>query len=113
MSGKKELPEHTAGGANVFADTAVPDAAEHLLKARIVSEIYDIVKSRRLTQAKAGKLLGIGQADVSKMLRGDFRHYSVERLLRFLTVFDRDVDIVIRKRPRSRPGPGVVNIKAA
>ena len=58
MSGKKELPEHTAGGANVFADTAVPDAAEHLLKARIVSEIYDIVKSRRLTQGEGRQAVG-------------------------------------------------------
>jgi Helix-turn-helix domain len=29
--------------------------------------------------------------------------FSVERLMTFLTAFDRDVEIVIRKKPRSRP----------
>ena len=30
------------------------------------------------------------------MLRGEFRQFSVERLLRFLVKLDQDVDIVVR-----------------
>jgi predicted XRE-type DNA-binding protein len=33
---------------------------------------------------------------VSKMLRGDFRQFSVERLLRFLVALDHDVEIVVK-----------------
>jgi hypothetical protein len=29
--------------------------------------------------------------------------FSVERLMTFLTALDRDIEIVIRKKPRSRP----------
>jgi predicted XRE-type DNA-binding protein len=33
---------------------------------------------------------GIRQPDVSKLLRGEFRQFSVERLLRFLVALDLD-----------------------
>jgi hypothetical protein len=33
---------------------------------------------------------------------------SVERLLHFLNALDRDVEIVIRKKPRSRKAVGIV-----
>jgi len=46
-------------------------------------------ESRGLKQAEAAELLGIKQPDVSKMLRGEFRQFSVERLLQFLVSLDR------------------------
>ncbi|AXS39105.1 helix-turn-helix transcriptional regulator [Breoghania sp. L-A4] len=87
-----------AGGRNVFAEMGYPDAETHQLKARIVSEIEDIIEARKLTQKAAGALMGISQPEVSRMLNGQFREYSVERLLRFLTLFNRDVEIVVRHR---------------
>ena len=89
------------GSGNVFADLGGPDAETQLLKAELVARIDRIVRERRLTQARAAALLGISQPDVSRLLRGNFRDYSVERLLRFLTILGRDVEIVIRK-PRAR-----------
>jgi len=53
---------------------------------------------------QAAELLGLSQPDVSRLLRGQFRDYSVERLLRLLMALGRDVDIVIRKPDRRRPG---------
>lgn len=88
-------------GGNVFADLGRPDAETHLLKAELVTEIDEIVRARRLTQAQAAVLLGLSQPDVSRLLRGNFRDFSVERLLRLLMTLGRDVDIVIRK-PRGR-----------
>jgi len=35
------------------------------------------------------------------MFKGNFREYSVDRLMAFLTVFDRDVEIVVRPRKKS------------
>ncbi len=89
---------------NVFADLGRPDAEAHLLKAELVNQIDGIIRDRRLTQAKAARLLGISQPDVSRLLRGNFRDYSVERLLRLLMVLGRDVDIVIRKPGSRRTG---------
>ena len=99
------------GSGNVFADLGLPDADAHLLKAGLVARIDAIVRQRGLTQTEAARLLGLSQPDVSRLLRGDFREYSLERLLRLLTTLGRDVDIVIR-RPRSADG-GRLRIAAA
>jgi Helix-turn-helix domain len=48
------------------------------------------------------RLAALSQPDVSRLLRGHFRDFSLERLLRLLLALDRDLEIVIRRRPRSR-----------
>jgi len=89
------------GSDNIFADLGLPDAEAHLLKAQIVSEIYRLTRQRKLTQGQAGKRMGISQPEVSRMFKGNFREYSVDRLMEFLTTFDRDVDIVVRPHKKS------------
>ena len=84
------------GSGNVFKDLGIPNAEEHLVKAQLVFKIDRIMKSRRLKQGETAELLGIKQPDVSKMLRGEFRQFSVERLLRFLVALDQDVEILVK-----------------
>ncbi len=90
------------GSANIFADLGLPDADTHFLKAQIVSEIYRLANERKLTQVQAGKRMGISQPEVSRMFKGHFHEYSIERLMEFLTRFERDVEIVVR--PHKKPG---------
>ena len=99
MSSKKE---YEAGSGNVFKDLGIPNAEEHLVKAQLVIKIDTIMKQRRLKQAAAADLLGIKQPDVSKMLRGEFRQFSVERLLRFLVALNQDVEIVVKPHRGTR-----------
>ena len=87
---------YEVGSGNVFKDLGIPNAEEHLVKAQLVFKIESIMKSRRLKQAHAAELLGIKQPDVSKMLSGEFRQFSVERLLRFLVSLDQDVEIIVK-----------------
>ena len=98
MSNKKG---HETGSGNVFRDIGVPNAEEHLVKAQLVFKIDAILKKRGLRQVEAAELFGVRQPDVSKMLRGEFRQFSVERLLRFLVALDQDVEIVVKPH-RSR-----------
>lgn len=84
------------GSASVFKDLSFPNAEEHLVKAQLVFKIDSIMKERRLKQVEAANLFGIRQPDVSKMLRGDFRQFSVERLLRFLVALGQDVEIIVK-----------------
>ncbi len=84
------------GSGNVFKDIGLPNAEEHLVKAQLVFKIDTIMKDRGLKQVEAADLFGIKQPDVSKMLRGEFRQFSVERLLRFLVALDQDVEIVVK-----------------
>ncbi len=99
------------GSGNVFADLGYPDADDHLLRAELVSRIDDILRQRGTTQTEAGRLLGLSRPDLSRLLRGDFREYSLERLFRLLTALGCDIDIVIRQ-PRSTTG-GKLRIAAA
>ena len=101
MNASDSTIERSSG--NVFADLDVPDADAHLLKAELVSRIDTIVRQRGITQTEAARILGLSQPDVSRLLRGDFRQYSLERLFRLLTSLGRDIDIVIRQ-PRSATG---------
>ena len=70
-------------------------------------KIDGIMKSRRLKQAEAAELLGIKEAGVSKMLVGEFRQFSVERLLRFLVKLDQDVEIVVRPHRGKHVAPAL------
>lgn len=87
---------------NVFADLRLSEPEEALAKAELARRIGHILKSRRLSQAQAAGVLGIDQPKVSALLRGRLSGFSTDRLLRFLNALDRDVEIVIKRKPRSR-----------
>ena len=101
---KSENVNIERGSGNVFSDLGLPDADAHMLKAELVARVDRIIRQRGLKQVEAARLLGLSQPDVSRLLRGDFTEYSMERLLRLLTRLGRDVDIVIRENRSARQG---------
>jgi len=108
---KQKIEVHEGSG-NVFADLGLPDSEEMLLKSQIVVELHRAITARKLTQTAAAKLIGIAQSDLSNVLRGRFRGYSTERLMRMLTAFGRDIDIVVRPPHRARK-PGRIRLLTA
>jgi len=108
---KRKIEIHESSG-NVFADLGLPNTEERLLKANIVNELHRLIKERGLTQVKAAKLIGIHQPDLSHLLRGDFEDYSADRLMKMLTVFEQDIEIVMK--PNRKAGkPGRITFKSA
>jgi predicted XRE-type DNA-binding protein len=97
---KRKTLEMEPGSGNVFADLGLADAGEHLIKAGLVVKIDRTIRQRHLTQAAAAQLMGIDQPKVSAMLAGQFRGYSVERLMRFLVALGHDVEIVVKPLKR-------------
>ena len=89
------------GGENVFADIGLPNPDEILAKAKIGSVIQDVIEFRGLTQSKAADIMGIDQAEASKIVRGRLGEFSMDRLLSFLLRLGLDVDIVIHTQPQS------------
>lgn len=98
----KKRRGYEAGSGNVFADIGLPNPQEHLVKTQLVYKIDGLMKARGLKQVDAAKLFGVKQPDVSKMLRGDFRQFSVERLLRFLVALGQEVEIVVKPHRGAR-----------
>ena len=89
------------GRGNVFADLGFPHPEQEQLKADLTLQIYRAIKQRDLTQAQAGKILGIGQPHVSSLMRGRSGTFSVARLMEFLTDLGQDVEITVR--PARKP----------
>jgi predicted XRE-type DNA-binding protein len=85
----------TRGSKNVFADLGFADPETHQLKAGLVMRIQESISDQKLSQTEAAKRMGLSQPDVSRLLRGQFREVSIERLMRMLTKLGFDVDIVV------------------
>lgn len=86
----------------MFADLGFPDAAERQAKLRLASALNQVLDGCKLSQADAAKLLGVTQPKVSALRHCKLAGFSVERLMNLLTALDQDVEIVIRRKPRSR-----------
>lgn len=96
----------TRGSGNVFADIGVPDAETHLLKAELVRRIAELIEAEGSTQADAAQRMKLSQPDVSKMLKGQFRPISVERLMRCLVALGRSVTIDVGP-PKKKAAPEI------
>lgn len=91
--GKIEVEESSG---NVFKDLGHPNPDEALVKAKLALHIAKIVEKNGWKQDQAAERMGIDQPKVSKILRGQLREFSVERLLGILRVIGCDVEIVLR-----------------
>lgn len=95
----------TTGTGNVFADLGLPDPEERLLKARLAALIGETISALGLTQSAAAERLGVAQPDISNLMRGRLRGFSLERLLEFASILGNDIEITVRRfqpEPRER-----------
>jgi predicted XRE-type DNA-binding protein len=98
----KQRERVTRGTGNLLADLGFSDAAERQAKLRLVYALNQVLGARMLSQADAAKVLGVTQPKVSALRRYKLAGFSLERLMNLLTALDQDVEIVIRRKPRSR-----------
>ncbi|MCI0403739.1 MAG: helix-turn-helix domain-containing protein [Acidobacteria bacterium] len=94
--------DYKIGSGNVFTDLGFAGAEEMMAKAVLAHRIGRIIEERKLTQAEAARVMGVDQPKISALRRGRLSGFSLERLLRFLLLLGRDVEIVVKPRRRSR-----------
>ena len=113
MKAKKTKTEMVdAGSGDVLVDLGFPDADERRLRVQLAMRLNELIADRGLTQARAAKLLGIPQPHVSELKHYKLSRFSSERLLHFLTLLDRDVEIIIRPKAEGHAS-GVVSVSIA
>jgi predicted XRE-type DNA-binding protein len=102
MASAKSKIDVVPSSGNVFVDLGLPNPEEKQTKVRLAVAINQIIQSRKLSQTSAARRLNVNQPKVSALSDYQLDGFSVERLMNFLTALDRDVDIVIRRKPKSR-----------
>jgi predicted XRE-type DNA-binding protein len=85
--------EIETSSGNVFADLGLPDAGQLKIKSGLVIEITRAVRRLGLTQEQAGHRMGISQAKVSGLMRGDFSNLSERKLMECLNRLGYDIEI--------------------
>lgn len=111
--GSKNDSKVTIGSGKVFADLGLPNAEEEAVRASLVLHLAMELDARGLTQSEAATLLGVDQPTVSRIMRGRFERFSLERIIRFLVSVGRDVKIVLPTTRRARGKSGRLLIEAA
>ena len=101
MKGKRQ---YKVSSGNVFADLGVDAPEEALVKAELTAKIAEIIEDRGMTQIAAAEALGIDQPKVSALLKGKLTGFSTARLIRFLNVLGRDVEIVVKDSQKKGRG---------
>ena len=93
---------YVESSGNVFADLGLPKPDDLLAKAELTAKIIEEIQRRRLTQTQAASILGIDQPKVSALKQGHLSSFSIERLMRFLVLLGRDVEITVKQRRQPR-----------
>lgn len=88
------------GSDNVFADLGLPDADELLLKAKLTSQIAQLIEKKGLTQAQAAERTGLDQPKISRLLRGQLSGFSADRLFAILNRMGHSVEVRISAKER-------------
>ena len=95
-----QIEIETSSG-NVFADLGLPDAEQLKIKSGLVIEMTLAIRRMKLTQEQAGHRMGISQAKVSGLMRGDFSNLSETKLMECLNRLGYDIEIKVMPARRN------------
>jgi predicted XRE-type DNA-binding protein len=92
----------------VFANLGLRAADEKQTRVCLAVAINQTIQARHLSQIAAARPLDINQPKISALVSYRLKGFPVERLMHFLNALERDVEIVIRKKPRSKRAARIV-----
>ncbi len=99
---KSGKPHFIPSSGNVFTNLGLTNADEKQIKVQFAVMINRIIEAQRVSQSAAARRLKINQPKISALANYRLEGSSVERLMHFLNALDRDIEIVVRPRSRSR-----------
>jgi len=105
---KQKAMDYEVGSGNVFADLELDDADALLTRAQLGYTVRMILTKKKLRQREIATLLGIDQAEVSKLMNGQYHLFSEGRLFNFLNRLNKKVTVRITPRRRGESPQEVV-----
>lgn len=85
---------------NVFTDLGFDDeeAANLLIRSKLMVEIKKYIERESLTQAEAAKLFGVTQPRISDLKRGKIDIFTVDTLIKMLSRIGLTVSVRVAKK---------------
>ena len=105
MTDKLEL---VRGTDNPFRDVGLPEPDTKLMKADLAAEIIRILRERNITGAKAAKLTGATEADISRIRNAQLERFTIDRLVIILNRLDCGVQVHVTVQPGDVGNPSPV-----
>jgi predicted XRE-type DNA-binding protein len=109
--------EMQMSSGNVFADLGFKNSEEMLLKSELVRQINSTIVIRQLDEKQTRDILEIDENTRSNLAKGRLTELTIEQLFRYLNIFGRDLEIVLKpastSRDRGKTKVTVVENKAA
>lgn len=109
---RKKVEAVEVGTGDVFTDLGFGDAGERKLRVQLAMRINELLQERKLIQAKAALLFSIPQPHISELKHYKLNRFSSERLMHFLTLLDKDVEIIIRPKAKGHES-GLLSVQVA
>lgn len=108
----RKIESVEVGNGDVFTDLGFQDTGERKLRVQLAMRINELLQERKLTQAKAAALFGIPQPHISDLKNYKLTRFSSERLMYFITLLDKDVEIIIRPKAKGHES-GLLSVLVA
>ncbi len=93
----KEEIETVQGSDNIFRDFGHPNADILHLKAKLAAKIIGTLNEEKLKGKKAVEVLGLAEADISRIRNADLKRFTIDRLVEVLNRLSLQVEISITK----------------
>lgn len=94
----------TKGNENVFVDCGFPpaEAGNLRIRAKMLMALTGYIQERKITQARAARVMGVSQPRISDLVRGKIGLFTIDTLVNMVTAAGLKVDVDITE---GRPGP--------
>ncbi|MDE2697317.1 MAG: helix-turn-helix transcriptional regulator [Gemmatimonadota bacterium] len=88
----------TQGGDNVFKDIGFDreEAASLKVRADLMLDLRKYIEMKGWTQSQAATFFGESQPRISNLMQGDIRRFSVDKLIKMLTLAGMQVEVYVK-----------------
>jgi predicted XRE-type DNA-binding protein len=107
---QKEEVTFEKGSGNVYQDLGYPNPEDMGRKSDLVHRLDKIIRDRGISQTLAAQIMGVDQSDLSKILRGQFRSVTFDKIFDMLSALGEDVMIIVHSTPQSEERRGRVTV---
>ena len=100
---KREDKDWIESSGNVFEDMGFEKHEAEILKAKaqVMNELEKFIKTKNLTQAQAAEILGVPRPRINRLLKGDFRNITLDKMGEMVSRAGMTLEVKVRK-PRRR-----------